>query len=328
MSDFAGVETGAPESHVETPETGGEQAEINSIEDAMAAADADLTDDQEELSVEEEDDAEPAPETEEGADNVTEPPADWDEQEVELFAAMSPEAQALVTDKLAAMAEATEQLTEKAQLSDDIQSLVTPDIQNQLDTAGFGLVEGVNYLLQMQDFSTRDPVGYLQFAAQQLGIDLSGGQLEPGDQYASLMQENAQLQQRLSAVENTQSASVVANAQKQVDDFANAKGDNGEPMRPYFEEVREQMGRLMSADENLSLDQAYEQAIWSNPDTRKKLQDAERKAEAEARAVAAKKAKRAGRNVVRSSTGAVSTTPEINSIEDAMNAAEAELGGI
>ncbi len=43
-----------------------------------------------------------------------------------------------------------------------------------------------------------------------------------------------------------------------------------DPMHPHFDEVADHIARLITADRNISLADAYEQAVWANPTTRAK----------------------------------------------------------
>jgi hypothetical protein len=43
-----------------------------------------------------------------------------------------------------------------------------------------------------------------------------------------------------------------------------------DPAHPHFDEVADHIVRLLNADKNLSLQDAYDQAVWANPTTRAK----------------------------------------------------------
>lgn len=101
--------------------------------------------------------------------------------------------------------------------------------------------------------------------------------------------------------------------------FAEAKGPDGNPLRPHFNDVRQEMGRLISAGLAADLDSAYQKAIRTNDAVWAKVQgdesakrakaEAERVAkEREAASKAAREAQRAGNVNVRAS-GAVSGSP-------------------
>jgi hypothetical protein len=98
---------------------------------------------------------------------------------------------------------------------------------------------------------------------------------------------------------------------RQIADFASETKD-GKPIRPHFEKVRKAMAALMEAsDYQISLDQAYEDAVYANKDLRTQV-DAERRAadekkRADENAKKVADAKKAAGVNVRSTVGAANT---------------------
>lgn len=83
--------------------------------------------------------------------------------------------------------------------------------------------------------------------------------------------------------------------EQEVAGFVNATNEDGSLKHPYYENVwGEMVGIIQSAKSNgnnLSLEEAYERAVWANPETRPLMeQQAQRQQEAKARASRAKKA--------------------------------------
>jgi hypothetical protein len=88
-----------------------------------------------------------------------------------------------------------------------------------------------------------------------------------------------------------------------------------DPKRPHFNAVREDMAVLIDSGRAQGLDDAYDKAIWINPEVRASLlaaQEKEREDKAKADAAAARKA--AGANVTRRGTPPVTAKP--GTIED------------
>jgi hypothetical protein len=88
-----------------------------------------------------------------------------------------------------------------------------------------------------------------------------------------------------------------------------------DPKRPHFNAVREDMAVLIDSGRATGLDDAYDKAIWINPEVRASLlaeQEKERASKAAAEAAAARKA--AGANVTRRGTPPVTAKP--GTIED------------
>lgn len=83
---------------------------------------------------------------------------------------------------------------------------------------------------------------------------------------------------------------------REVREFESAKNADGSLVHPYFNDVRTHMAGLIQANPELSLEEAYDHAIWANPSVREVLvsqqaQNSQREAEAKARKEKAKKAK-------------------------------------
>lgn len=101
------------------------------------------------------------------------------------------------------------------------------------------------------------------------------------------------------ALNQRQQAEYEAHREKTANDvnaFADAKDEKGNPKNPYFEECADHICTLLKGDPSLTLEAAYQTAVWANPVTRQKelnrLQqetDAENRKKAEAAAKAARK---------------------------------------
>ena len=89
------------------------------------------------------------------------------------------------------------------------------------------------------------------------------------------------LQQQLATFTQQQQLSAQQQAAQQAQAFSEAKAADGTPLRPHFAAVRQEMARLIGAGVAQDLETAYERAIWSNPQIRQQLVEAERKAVAE-----------------------------------------------
>ena len=111
-----------------------------------------------------------------------------------------------------------------------------------------------------------------------------------------------------------------------------------QPGREYFEDVRTEMAALLKAGTVKTLQEAYDRAIWANPDVRQRLQEAERnkleeqrmaaeaKRQKEARE-AAQKARKAAGVVVSPRSTLSGGQPAPVGWEDALNAAYDKIAG-
>ncbi|MCR4339650.1 MAG: hypothetical protein NUW01_07160 [Gemmatimonadaceae bacterium] len=128
----------------------------------------------------------------------------------------------------------------------------------------------------------------------------------------------------------------VASATDIITSFGAEKDGQGQPLRPHFEAIRKDMvpivASLRQANPSMAkaevLQQAYDRAVWANPDTRAKLLHAqEEKRQAEARNKAAQAAKAAvsvtGAPGVSASAAANSKKSIRSAITDAFNEHEA-----
>ena len=71
----------------------------------------------------------------------------------------------------------------------------------------------------------------------------------------------------------------VASTQSMIDQFAQAKDEQGNLKHPHFASVRDTMGVLINSGKAQGLDQAYEMAIYSDPKLRAEMIQEQVKAE-------------------------------------------------
>ena len=98
------------------------------------------------------------------------------------------------------------------------------------------------------------------------------------------------LEQQLQQVQQT-NQQLLSSFQKQMADQANAELESFKKDKPYFDEVREEMGLLyqaaIQANRPITLQEAYDKAVYATPATREKLlAEQQAKAEAERKAKA------------------------------------------
>ena len=130
------------------------------------------------------------------------------------------------------------------------------------------------------------------------------GQADPKDPRQA---EIDALNQRLSAFERQQQdtlrekvSTALSVAETRLKAFTEAKDAEGKPAHPHFDRVRRQMALAVqtanAAGETLSLEDAYDRAVWADPELRQQLTAAQTRAEATKAAQARRDhAARAGR---------------------------------
>ena len=145
--------------------------------------------------------------------------------------------------------------------------------------------QALHQLLALSDFAGRDPGGFIKYMAENNGVDLAElvlGQEPVDPQYSALQAQIAELQGReqqraqeqLQAAHNETVNGVVA--------FASEKGQDGQPLRPYFDELGNEVLPFISAvkaqNPNMPhtqvLQEAYDRACWGSPTVRAKMQAA------------------------------------------------------
>lgn len=138
--------------------------------------------------------------------------------------------------------------------------------------AGIDEVQALQALFAAQDYLERDPAGGLAYLARQYGVDLralaqgGGGQLRNGAQpephVQALAREVETLKGALAQQQRRAEQATRSGYLNQVRAFAS------DPANLYFENVRERMGALLRAGTANDLPDAYQQAIWADPEIR------------------------------------------------------------
>lgn len=129
--------------------------------------------------------------------------------------------------------------------------------------------------------------------AQQYGVNLGGQQPSVDPTYDILREVDARVQRQLNQIREEDA---IREVERQVAQFSQGK--------EHFAAVRTHMGALMQANQELrqvnpdvkelTLEAAYDQACWANPDIRSQLlQEQQQRAEAERKAKAAEAARKA-----------------------------------
>lgn len=228
---------------------------------------------------------------------VVNAPGSWPKDLKEKFGSLPPEVQQYINDRESGFSRTLNEYTVKAKNFDSLTQRIQP-YEAMLRAEGADVGNAVESMLQTAyALRTAPPMQKAQLVAgmiQQFGVDLSllgmstEGQ-EPATGYSPYIDEIYQRQQRLEEQLQQQAQMKLMEEQRQIqsqiEQFAQSK--------PHFEAVRAEIGALLSSGRAQSLDQAYEMAIWANPETRATLQaeqEAKRREEARVKAEQAKKA--------------------------------------
>lgn len=163
--------------------------------------------------------------------------------------------------------------------------------QQHLQSLGVDAPTAINALMRADmTLRTSDPVTKAQYFAQlakEYNIDLNQvqepPQVDPQTQY--LMNELQVLRNQQQMWQNQARQQEQAIAQDQLASFAT-------PDRQHFDAVRNEMAFLLETGKAKDLQEAYEKAVWSDPDIRQSLLDQQR-AEAQKKALEQAQAQKA-----------------------------------
>ncbi len=185
--------------------------------------------------------------------------------------------------------------------------------------------EALNRLLGWQQALETNSEDAIVQLAQIAGVDLAAlinpssnrPQVQPDPHIAALVNTVSQLQQTVMSREERETLGII-------------EGFKAKPGHEHFDTVRTAMGRMMELDPSLTIDTAYDQAVWANPDTRKLMLDAQSAASQQQTRTAAQvgKAKAAAVSPRGSGATAAPMKPkgDFDTVRDAALAAAREHG--
>jgi len=235
------------------------------------------------------------------------PPQSWSADEKAIWSTLSDAAKAAVIRR---EREIDRALSERAPETQDVREFrqVAEAYRDQIAEIGAAPSMVLKNAITWDRALRTDPVRALSAMARQYGIDLAQiSQAAPEQLNAPIDQTNPQiahLHRRIAELEAATAQERQMSTAATIEAFETAKDASGALRHPYFAEVRVDMGRLITADPTLSLEQAYDKAIWANPETRGKLRAAEAAAE-KAKADAARKAAEAKASAARRAAASV-----------------------
>jgi len=351
-----------------TTETQTEEAATFTLRDAMEAADKELRGEVEDASQEAQPETsteeEPQEEIEASTDETTseesteetpdeevsevetiQAPENWSDEDKTAFKTLTSEGQewALRVDK-----QYKAGLTSKTEEIADLTKALEP-FESQIALSGRSRGELVRNLLSANAALQRDPVGTLIQLANSMRVDpkLLGEKLgltqaeSSEDEYIdpsikALQEKVDGLTSQLTQAQQKSQTDLAAQGQKMLDDFRDAKNEDGTKKNPHLEAVLPFVIAFVQADPSLSLEDAYDRAVMADPKLRVDVIKAEKeKALKEAKDKAEKERKAKVNEAKKSSTKlkgkkAASTETEVKpkSIKGFVQAADAELRGV
>lgn len=266
---------------------------------------------------------------------ASEPPASWSSAAKAEFAKLPPIVQEQVLKREADIAKGLEQRAAKLKTLEPLETVLEP-VRQRLAFNGVDPARYVGQLIAADEMLRTKPAEAIKWIANAYGIDLGKAATEPvadelpaDPQIAALSRTvgslSSQLQQIQAATQQQQQAALHA----QIEAF------KSDPKHAHFEEVRQDMAALIQSAEAqgrpMTLQDAYDRAIWANAQTRASLLAAERKAEEDRRREAVEARTDRARKIAATNlhtTGASSgATPKYDSMEEEMMAELRRLRG-
>ena len=191
--------------------------------------------------------------------------------------------------------------------------------QDRLKAAGFNTAKDyIDYLALVDECMASNPSATINELKRAYNItdgNVAANGSASDDLAAKVNMQERQLQQLVQAMQGDR-------IKRELDAFKATKDDAGNPKYPYFDDVIKNMCILMDKKICNNLEEAYNQSIWGNEEIRKKLIEAQTKADLANKTAAAQKAKDAGFTP----TSKTTANEEDLSIDELIRAEKAKLG--
>jgi hypothetical protein len=263
--------------------------------------------------------AETTEKTEAATTEALEAPTHWPAADREMFGKQTPEAKQFILNRHKAMeadyTRKTQELAPVRRFKEQMDEIMGP-YREAMAREGIDDAMAIKQLVAAHAYLQRDPANAIQWLADKYGIDLKAAGTagteagQPSAELVAVKKELAELKNSLSAREKQEQDTQHQATLSQITQFAEAKDAQGQLKHPHFDDVAPDVAALIRAaraqGQTLTLQDAYDRAVYANPQTRTKVlaaQDAQRKAkEEEERKAKLNAAKKAGTDV--SGTGA------------------------
>ena len=206
-------------------------------------------------------DADPAPAMEQQPSKAVEPPKGWSADAKAKWSTLDPSIQAEVAKREADIDNGGRQWSEQRRAYDE----VLAPVKGLASRNGVDEREAITRLVQASEWLEKDPRAFLTSYAQHYGINLTLADQQPNRPQSQPDPYIAQLHETVQRIEGTLASQQEKEINSVIQTFASSPGHE------HFDTVKVEMGRLMQIDPSLSMDDAYDKAIWSNKDIRANL---------------------------------------------------------
>jgi len=251
----------------ETPEKPVDETEEDNPDDAPKDESADETED------------EPVDESEDESEEDTEglvSPEHWSKKDREMFDGLDDDAKEFINRRYSSMEKdyngKTQSIAREKRFNDDIKEMLSPYRQD-FELNGVDDIGAIKQLVAAHDFLQRDPKGAIKWLAESYNVEMDMEdeyEDEDSPQISALQKQISALESKLTQQESSANQQTMEEMNREIQTFKDAKNDSGLE-HPYFEDVYADMVDLVRAGTAKDLQSAYEKAVWTNPDTRKKM---------------------------------------------------------
>jgi hypothetical protein len=235
------------------------------------------------------------------------PPASWSAAAKTKFATLDPDVQQEVLKRERDVTDGLAQRQQRDERFNRLDSLLAPR-RERFQLAGLDEFQAVQALFAAQDFLERTPREGIAYLARQYGVDLRSFAQGVPAQTAQppLHPAIQQLLTKVQTLESAQAQQQTAQHQAATSHFVSeVQSFRTDPKNLYFDNVADDMAVLLQSGRASTLQDAYDRAVWANPETRPLVQQSTEAArEADRQAAARAKAERA-----RHASGSVTGSP-------------------
>jgi len=258
------------------------------------------------------------------------PPTSWSAAAKQEFSKLPLAVQEAVAKREMEVSSGFKQYGERVKSYEAIDNILKP-LQPRLQMAGMSSQQFIGQLVAAHNALEQNPQQALVWLARQYGVDpaqvMNPGadpaqQQETNPEIAALKQKIAELESGVTAQKQAAQQAAQMEAQTELQRFAS------DPKNEFFEQVRQDMGVLISAGKATDLADAYQKACRMNPEVFQIIQAREAdRLQKLAREEAAKQAAAARKAATTNVSGTASTPGQVPPMRQLMEATYDRLNG-
>lgn len=266
----------------------------------------DSTEEDIEESTEESDDSTEEESGGEEEETLIEAPQHWSQEDRDQFNQLDNTGRELLLNRYKSM---EADYTRKTQDIAEIRNAIPEDLKQQIRLQGKTEGQYIRGLAAADQYLNKNPLEGIKWLMSNYGVSPEQLGMEDDDpSISALRQEITELKQQLQT-RDQQTQSQALN--QTIQGFAQEIDDNGNLKHPHFEKLQTEMAVILNAGKAQTLEDAYEQALWLDPQTRQTLlSEQNKKAEQEAEKRRKEKAKKAKKAKTPSSGTSTATEKE------------------